>query len=113
MSAQTDRQSRPRVFVTQEQHFDYSPAEVHGDLEFLAAQEYSPSWNSLRNSLLIESVRKRMVDYIPQVDFLLPSGSPLLIGLVFAIAAEKGSRHNVLHYSNRDHDYRLVDFRTK
>lgn len=98
--------NRPKVFVTQEVvTANYSDVERFGDPVFLSASEVSNVVDSLHNRKLVSHIRDRFAEYNPEVDFIAPSGSPVLAGLVFAIAREKGSTFNILKWNNRDRRY--------
>lgn len=95
-----------KVFVTQEVTFaDYSDLDRFGDPVFLSASEVSNVAASLHNKKLVGMIRQRFAEYRPDIDFIAPSGSPIISGLVFALAREKGETFNVLKWNNRDRKY--------
>jgi hypothetical protein len=95
-----------KVYVTQEVPFaDYTDLERFGDPVFLSASEVSHVADSLHNRKLVGMIRDRFAHYQPDVDFIAPSGSPIISGLVFALAREKSERFMVLKWNNRDRKY--------
>lgn len=98
--------SRPKVYVTHEvSTANYAPAEEWGDVVFLSVAEISGAQNSLHNRRLIATIRDRFKEYDPARDFIAPSGSPIITGIVFAIAREKSQVFNVLKWNSRDSAY--------
>lgn len=98
--------TRPKVFITQEvMTANYSDIERFGDPVFLSTSEVSNVPESLHNRKLVAFIRSRFAAYNPEVDFIAPSGSPIVSGLVFAIAREKSHTFNVLKWNNRDRMY--------
>lgn len=96
----------PRVFVTQEnQNQNYRPAEQFGEVVFLTRGELSPIKNSLNNTAIMADLRKKLKDFRAEVDFIAPSGSPIITGLAFVILAERTDRFTALRWSNRDGAY--------
>lgn len=98
--------NRPKVYVTQEVlTAKYVSAEHWGDVVFLSVAEISNVPNSLHNRKLVAAIRDRMAAYDPEVDYIAPSGSPIITGIVFAIAREKSPVFNVLKWNSRDQTY--------
>lgn len=98
--------SRPKVYVTQEvMTANYAPADRWGDVVFLSVAEISNVPNSLHNKKLIAAIRDRMAAYNPETDYIAPSGSPIITGIVFAVAREKSPVFNVLKWNSRDQSY--------
>lgn len=96
----------PRVFITQEvPTANYSTAEDFGRVEVLTASELSHIRNSAHNRRLVALLRDRLSDFNPSCDFIAPSGSPIITGLVFAILHEKINAFNVLKWNARDRMY--------
>ena len=96
----------PKVFVTQEvMTANYQDVERFGDPVFLSTSEVSNVPDSLHNRKLVAFIRSRFAAYNPSVDFIAPSGSPIIAGLVFALAREKSGTFNVLKWNNRDRQY--------
>lgn len=100
---------RAKVFVTQEvTTANYGPAEDWGDVTFLSASEVSNVTNSLHNVKLVQSIRDRLQGFNPETDYIAPSGSPVITGLVFAVIREKTTKFNVLKWNARDGAYSLI-----
>lgn len=104
----------PKVYVTQEvATANYNPAEKYGDVVFLCTTEVSGSSGSLHNAKLIHNIRERFKDFDPDVDYIAPSGSPIISCIVMAIACEKGNIFNFLKWNNRDFAYTPVRINVK
>lgn len=101
--------NKPKVYVTQEvTTANYADVERFGSPVFLSASEVSNVPDSLHNQKLVGLIRDRFADYDPAIDYIAPSGSPIISGLVFAIAREKGDTFKVLKWNNRDRIYTAV-----
>lgn len=99
----------PKIYVTQEvPTANYKTAERFGDIIFLCTSEISQAAGSLHNIKLVNNIRERFKNYNPAVDFIAPSGSPIITCIVMAIAREKGKTFNFLKWNNREHDYSAV-----
>lgn len=97
---------KPKVFVTQEvMTADYSDVERFGEPVFLSTSEVSNVPDSLHNRKLVAFIRSRFATYNPKVDYIAPSGSPIVAGLVFAMARERADTFNLLKWNNRDRMY--------
>lgn len=95
-----------KIYITQEvTTANYQDIERFGEPVFLTSMEVSNVPKSLHNQKLIAFIRERFKEYDPQEDFIAPSGSPIITGLVFAIAREKSDTFNVLKWNNRDRCY--------
>jgi hypothetical protein len=95
-----------KVYVSQEVAIaNYSDIERFGEPVFLSASEVSSVPDSPHNRKLVGMIRERFAEYDPGVDFIAPSGSPIIAGLVFALARERGDTFNVLKWNNRDRIY--------
>jgi hypothetical protein len=108
---------KPRVFVVQNQHrlgsegrltpkFDLSPAAAYGELVYLLSPNASP----FRSEKIITELHDTLVDYDGQRDYLLLVGNPCLIGIVCAVAAERGGGHlRMLQWDGRAGSYVCVE----
>lgn len=99
---------RPKVFVLEQQPFDYSPATVYGDLKFVTAQRLAPAapgapdnWNKG----VISALRKELSDYVPNLDYVVPTGAPSRLVLVGMLLREMGPRHRLLGWDARTQRY--------
>lgn len=104
-------QTPPRVFVTQEVRsgrIDYTPAAAFGAVKFCTIMDFSPMDDSMQNNVLVDELRSRLRDFNPESDFIVTSGSPLVIAAVFMILRERTATVRVLRWSNRDHIYQEV-----
>lgn len=100
---------RPKVYITQEvTTANYFDVERFGDPVFLSASEVSNVPDSLHNQKLVGLIRERFAGYRPGIDFIAPSGSPIIAGLVFALAREQTDTFNVLKWNNRDRQYTAI-----
>jgi len=97
-----------KVFITQEGNHNYTEAQEFGEVIFLTSSEFSPIPTSLKNSDIIKEIRKNMSDYIPGIDYIMPSGSPIAIGVTFMIAREKGATVNILKWDNHYRRYNSI-----
>lgn len=98
--------TRPKVFITQEvTTANYTTADKFGDVHFLVATELSHARGSLHNQRVAAVIRAKLADFDPEVDFIAPSGSPIITGMVFAILREKTAKFNVLKWNSRDSQY--------
>lgn len=95
----------PRVFVTQEISISYIKAEKYGEIVFLTGKEPAQNSGSLRNIEIFREMRDRLAGYRPGIDYLLPCGSPLAIGLAIHFAIAHGPYIKILHWQRRDDDY--------
>lgn len=94
-----------KVYVTHESlNFDYTPAEVYGDIDFLTATDLSVHHNSPSNRTTVDGIRKKLEGFT-QDDYLLPSGSPIITGLAMAILHERFEKINVLKWSKMYQNY--------
>jgi len=106
--------NRAKVYVTQEvTTANYGPAEEWGEVTFLCVSEVSNVPNSLHNAKLVHTIRERLVDFDPDTDFIAPSGSPVITGLVFAILRERTTKFSVLKWNSRDGAYSCIKIDVK
>lgn len=95
------------AWITQEIHtFNYTPAEKHGDVRFITNKDYSPSRSSLHNPSLTQDIRRVLENFDPENDYIVPTGSPIVLMVVAAVLAEKGLKvFRILKWDNRDFMY--------
>ena len=78
-----------KVYITHDQpQFDYNPAKEYGELVTVTSNRYS--YKKRSNEVLIQEVIEVLDDFDPENDFILPSGSAISTGLVFARMAANG-----------------------
>lgn len=98
-----------RVFVSNEGPFSYNVAEKYGEVVFLTNREFSPNRASRQNVQNVVEIQQGMSGYIPGIDYLLPSGDPLAIGVMFAVAKrEVAKSHNILKWDKQSNSYNLI-----
>lgn len=95
----------PTVYQTQwSPNIDPREALRYGELSCLVEQpglEFAPS-------RLVDELRRGLRDFTGQ-DYLLPVGSPIVIGAVFGVLARAGHSHlNVLRWDRKTKDYHVV-----
>lgn len=103
--------SASRVFVTQENaNLNYTPAEAFGEVVFLTRDEVSPVANSLINDGIRREIQSKLANFNPELDFIAPSGSPVVCGMAFAQIGQlfAGRKVCVLRWSNRDRVYQPI-----
>ncbi len=94
------------VYITNEQQrFDFRPAQHYGELKFVTSRVYS--FNSpIVNDAIMASVSEMADRFDPSVDYVLPAGSAISTGLVFAaLALRNHTRVPVLVWSGNDSCY--------
>lgn len=97
---------RPRVCVTQEQPFDFTPAQQFGDVEFLTGEDLVNIKDSQRNTQLMRDLWRKLRRFDTERDWLLIAGSPYVSAAVFLILGHMGIKKlQVLRWSNRDGHY--------
>jgi FAD/FMN-containing dehydrogenase len=86
---------------------DLTPARKHGQIEVLLSPTAIPFGDPTE---IVEELHRKLREYNPDRDWLLPMGNPALIGWAVAIAAEYGGgRVRTLIWSARDQDYIPTD----
>lgn len=99
----------PKVYVTQERpDIQYEYAEEFGDVVFVSLADIPTISSSLRARKLISEMRRIMKDYRPEIDYILPSGSPLNMVWVAMVAGQRGNTHKVLKWDRRLKKYSVV-----
>ena len=101
----------PRVFVTQEVRtgrIDYTPAKEFGKVHFCTIMDFSAESGSLLNNVIVDEIRMKLADFDAVNDYMVTSGSPLVIAAAFMILRERTSTVRVLRWSNRDFKYQEV-----
>jgi hypothetical protein len=99
---------KARVFVLEQQPFDYSPAKAYGELVFLNTKKLAPASTGAPdtwNNDVVHSLRKELSDYISDIDYIIPTGSPSRMVTVGAVLASKGKRHRILGWDARTQRY--------
>lgn len=101
--------SRPRVFVIHQQPLDFTPAAVFGDVQFMNSVRLAPAPPpgavDVHNKGVLAAIRKDLAGYIPGLDYIVPTGSPIKIILVGMVLKEKGPSHKVLGWDAKSQRY--------
>lgn len=108
--ASTPTSTRPRVFIVQEGVHDYSQAMKYGEIDFLMTDEISvaPVGISPRNSAILQGLCAKLTSYVPGIDFVLLTGSPIaIVWTAFALRHRFGSlvEHRFLKWDAQQRDY--------
>ena len=99
------------VFISSENSTrDYSAAGAFGETHFINYLELSRTSGSSVNREIMSNIREAAHRFDPQQDYLVLTGDPLQIGLVFTAFAEKakaqGFKHMaILKWNNRSNKY--------
>lgn len=91
---------------------DFRPAESFGDLVYLTEVEHRPGANPARNDRVLLQAYGMLAEYNPDTDYLIPTGGPVLIGILTAwLYRRLGNRPNptskirFLSWDNRAGEY--------
>lgn len=115
----SSQQKKGRVFVVQKTmrwdgtkgelvpKFDVSPAQEYGEIVYLL----SPTASPFRPDSLLGELHEKLKDFTPD-DYLLLIGSPVIIGLAVAIAADyTDGEVKVLQWSGKAGKYLPIEVR--
>jgi predicted P-loop ATPase len=104
-----------KVFITQEQtKLNYLPAEKFGEIVFITCDEFSPVSGSLSNVNLTKHIWDTLMDFDPEEDYIVFSGSPTVAAAVFSIIGKMDfDAFRVLRWSNRDSMYTPITLNIK
>lgn len=111
MNAEAQR-VRPTVYVVEQQAYDYTSAEVFGELRFIEAKPLapqSPGAPDTWNRGVVHQIRKELAEYMAGYDFVVPTGSPSRMILAGMLLAEKGKKHKILKWDGRTQRYLQYD----
>jgi hypothetical protein len=93
---------RDRTNGTWVPKFDLSTAEQFGELEYLL----EPNLQPFDLPPIVQTLQEKLADFDGLSDYLLLIGSPVLIGLAVAIAADRTDGHvAMLQWSGQNHCY--------
>lgn len=96
----------PKVYITQETRYDFSPAEIFGEITFITRDDLNNLRQSQHNETLVARVKDALKHYDPEYDWLVISGSPYVAALVFMLIGMRKPRHvQILRWDNRDFKY--------
>ena len=100
----------PIVWVVEQGEFDYSPARVFGDeIRVITADKLTPNADASWHAKVIQQMRKDFSGYIPEIDFVIPTGRPVRMMLAAMIMRERGDRHKLLGWDDRTQRYFLYE----
>ena len=94
-----NREQTPVVWVIQEGKNDYSSAENFGTVEFITDSDITAFKVSNLNKQSDFDIRKFLSKYIPDVDYIIPSGNPMLVAKV--IMSLPAGSHTLLKWDGR------------
>ena len=112
MSFEPPSRSRaPIVWVLEpEGEFDYSPAKVFGDeIRPISGGKLSPNADADWHFRAIRQMRYAFIDYIPGIDFVIPTGRPVRMMLAAMVMRERGEQHKLLGWDNKTRRYLMYD----
>lgn len=92
-------ETRPTVWVIQEGQNDYSSAEEYGTVRFVTKAELTKFKDSQQNNEVDLDVRRFLSEYIAGVDYIIPSGNPMIV-ILTALLLPRGN-HNFLKWDGR------------
>lgn len=96
---------RPKVFVTQETNYDFTPAEQFGDVVFLTHKDLNNMRASQHNDRIVAEIKDRIKHFDPNEDWLVIAGSPYIAAVVFMLLGRKHNAIRILRWDNRDFRY--------
>lgn len=106
----------PNVLILQENpRINYSPATKFGKLKFVTNKEYTGNPSSITDAQIINELRSAINEYDLERDYVLLSGSPILIGIAMVLLAQKIKNDPdigvlcVLHYDRNKNMYNEVE----
>lgn len=106
-----DYSRQPIVWVLEQGPFDYSPALVFGsEIRLLSADRLTPNAPGPQwHAKTIQQIRKAFADYIPGLDFVVPTGRPVHMMLAAMVLHEIGQRHKLLGWDDKTQRYFLYE----
>lgn len=98
-----------KVFITHEQNrFDYSPAEVFGELVTVSERMYSFTPGNTINAGVIKRISDFASKFDANEDYVLPSGSAVMSSMFFVRLAASGIRIiRLLIWNNNESTYNI------
>lgn len=96
----------PKVYISQETRYDFSPAEAYGEVVFITSKDLNNLRQSQHNEALVAQVKDALKHYDPEYDWIVISGSPYVAALVFMLIGRTRPQHvQILRWDNRDFKY--------
>jgi hypothetical protein len=100
-----------KAFVTHETEHSFIEAERFGEVVFVTHDDLNNTKNSLHNEAVFRAIKQTLKDFRPDVDFIVPAGSPYVTAAVFLILGNMGFKHiKVLRWNNREFTYIPMHF---
>lgn len=104
------RNRDPIAWVVEQSPFDYSPARVFAPtIKPIIADALTPNADSDWHQHSIHQMRKAFADYIPGLDFVIPTGRPVRMMLAGMIMRECGNYHKLLGWDDKQQRYFLYE----
>jgi hypothetical protein len=103
-----ERANGVKVYIIEQQPFDYTPATMYGELQFLKAARlapHAPNAPNTWNRSVINELSTELNAYMPGVDYIIPTGSPVRMMLAGMVLAHKGRQHKFLKWDTRSRRY--------
>lgn len=85
--------------------FNYDRAEKYGKLIPLVAVDFDDDERSKNNAAIMEAINNQLEDFDPELDFLLISGSPIVVSYAIGRMLAKHGKIRVLRYNKISKDY--------
>lgn len=96
----------PKAYVTQElSTLNYNTIHEYGELVFVTGRDYMSVDGTEHNQALTKHIRAAVQNFNPDIDYVVPSGSPLVTAVVLSSIAKKHNHVRILRWSNRDYRY--------
>lgn len=96
----------PIVWVVEQATFDYSPARVYGqEIRPIHVDQLSPNADAEWHRNVIHQMRRAFADYIPGLDYVIPTGKPVRMMLAAMVMRERGEVHKLLGWDDRQQRY--------
>jgi hypothetical protein len=102
---------KPIVYVLENRPFDFSTAEEYGEIRVLECGPFKPMSPVDKNSIRFERMCEELAEYRPGVDYILPTGSPIMSFAVGSIVGEHG-RHRILEWNKLSKSYICYEITT-
>ncbi len=94
------------VYVTQEGKHNYTPALKFGSIEFITHRDFNTlNVTSPSNQEVIERLEGIVDKFNPKKDYILFSGDPVVIAIVFLKIISKHGTINALKYDREQRAY--------
>jgi len=96
----------PKVFIPHwNATFHYHKAEIYGKLVHWSPKDFDDVDGSMQNSILMNQLIENVESYNPDLDFMLVSGSPVLVATAIGIALQRHGRVKILRFNKQHKEY--------